>query len=210
MKFLEQLDYTNYISSKNCVVKNGKAYVIINHTGLFTVDINGQMDDQDTGMLPKTRKFYNGPPIHTLTIFANPFLANKPSIEDQGIHKVIPGEKVPSDGPWHTLYFLPGIHDIGLSFPIHSNKTYYIPGDAIVYGTMHNNQVWNDGEHILIYGHGTLSGDKLPHPSHADPPIPDDMHWTYDPISISGQWFFNVLEKKEPFFPQPLGLFFKI
>ena len=175
---------------------NGKAYVVINHTGLFTVDINGQMDDQDTGMLPKTRKSYDGPPIHTLTIFANPFLANKPSIEDEGIFKVIPGEKAPSDGPWHTLYFLPGIHDIGLSFPIHSNKTYYIPGDAIVYGTMHNNQVWNDGDHILIYGHGTLSGDKLPHPNHADPPIPDDKHWTYDPISISGQWFLKFLRKK--------------
>ena len=38
-----------YTASKNCVVKNGKAYVTINKTGLFTVDINGQMDDQDTG-----------------------------------------------------------------------------------------------------------------------------------------------------------------
>ena len=44
-----------YTASDECVVENGKAYVTISHTGLFTVDINGQMDDQDTGKLPKTR-----------------------------------------------------------------------------------------------------------------------------------------------------------
>ena len=46
-------------ASKNCIVKNGKAYVTINKTGLFTVDINGQMDDQDTGRLPKTKGYNN-------------------------------------------------------------------------------------------------------------------------------------------------------
>ena len=35
-----------YAASENCVVRNGKAYVTINKPGLFTVDINGQMDDQ--------------------------------------------------------------------------------------------------------------------------------------------------------------------
>ena len=93
-----------------------------------------------------TTKFHNwihanqGPPIHTVTIFANPFLANKPSLNDNGVYKVTPGDKVESEGPWHTLYFLPGIHDIGVSFPIHANKSYYIPGDAIVYGTMYNDK----------------------------------------------------------------------
>ena len=177
-----------YTASKSCKVRNGKAYVIIRNTGLFTVDINGQMDDQDTGMMAKNRKFYDGPPIHTLTIFANPFLDNKPSLEDTGVYQVQPGEEVPSEGPWHTLYFLPGIHDIGLSFPLPSNKTYYIPGDAVVYGTMNNNQKFNDGAHILIYGHGTLSGDQLPHPNHADPPVPDNKHWKFDPINVSGMW----------------------
>ena len=33
----------------------GKAYVTISHVGLFTIDINGQMDDQDTGKLPKEK-----------------------------------------------------------------------------------------------------------------------------------------------------------
>ena len=173
-------------SKKYRVQSNGKTYVTIRKTGLFTVDINGQMDDQDTGMTPQNRKYYDGPPIHTLTIFANPFIDNKPSLEDAGVYAVQPGEEVPSQGPWHTLYFLPGIHDIGLSFPLHSNKTYYIPGDAVVYGTMNNNQKWNDGGHILIHGHGTLSGDRLPHPNHADPPVPENMHWKFDPIFVSG------------------------
>ena len=97
------------------------------------------MDDQDTGRLPKTKGYYQGPPIHTLTIFANPFLVNKPSLSDEaGVYKVTPGEDVPSEGSWNTLYFLPGIHDIGVGFQVHSNKTYYIPGDSIVYGTFHN------------------------------------------------------------------------
>ena len=44
-----------YSASDDCLVENGKAYVIISHTGLFTVDINGQMDDQDTGKIPKKK-----------------------------------------------------------------------------------------------------------------------------------------------------------
>ena len=134
------------------------------------------MDDQDTGRLPKNKGYYQGPPIHTLTIFANPFLVNKPSLTDEdGVYKVIPGEFqfIPHDGSWNTLYFLPGIHDIGVGFPVHSNKTYYITGDSIVYGTFHNDDT-SDGDHILIYGHGTLSGDRLPHPNYADPWIPEN------------------------------------
>ena len=42
-------------AADNCVVKNGKAHVTISRNGLFTVDINGQMDDQDTGRLPGSK-----------------------------------------------------------------------------------------------------------------------------------------------------------
>ena len=31
------------------------------------------------------------------------------------------------------------------------------------------NKVWNDGRHIRIFGHGTLSGDFIPHPNYAGP-----------------------------------------
>ena len=74
-------------------------------------------------------------------------------------------------------------------FPSLQNKSYYLPGDAVVYGTMNNAKVWEDGKFIRVFGHGTLSGDKLPHPSHADPPIPSEDNWTYHPIDIQGQKF---------------------
>ena len=51
--------------------------VTVDRPGLFTIDINGQMDDQDTRKLPDSvgGGQYDGPPIHTLTIFANPFIS---------------------------------------------------------------------------------------------------------------------------------------
>ena len=107
------------------VTEAGEAVVSLNKPGLFTVDINGQMDDQDTGMLPKNRGVYEGPPIHTLTIFANPVLADKPGLAEAGVEVVRPGEQPPEEGDWHTLYFLPGVHDIGPSFTVHQDKRYY-------------------------------------------------------------------------------------
>ena len=64
------------------------------------------------------------------------------------------------------------------------NKSYYIPGDAIVYGTMNNNHDGKDGMFIKIFGHGTLSGDKLPHPDYADPPVDADERYIFHPIDI--------------------------
>ena len=109
-------------AAKRCDTNSGRTVVRINKTGLFTVDIDGQMDDKETGKLPDGT-IYAGPPIHTLTIFANPFLQDKPSLEDAGVQTVKPTEQAPTEGDWHTLYFLPGVHDIGLNFTIHSVRT---------------------------------------------------------------------------------------
>ena len=106
-------------AAKRCDIDQGRVVVRINETGLFTVDIDGQMDDKETGKLPDGT-LYSGPPIHTLTVFANPFLENKPSLDDAGVLSVEPSEQAPTEGDWHTLYFLPGVHDIGLNFTIHS------------------------------------------------------------------------------------------
>ena len=35
-----------------------------------------------------------------------------------------------------------------------------------------------------IFGHGTLSGDFLPHPNYANPPSPPEEHYKYHPINI--------------------------
>ena len=162
-----------------CTVANGRALVTLDNPCLVAVDIDGQMDGQDTG------KGYKGPPIHTISIFANPPLDGKPKPNDPGVLAVKPGEIPPSDGPWTTLYFLPGVHDVGLAFPLHANRRYYIPGDAMVYGTF-SNVKWGDGHHIRLFGLGTLSGARLKHPGHVEPAISEKEHGRYRPIEVIG------------------------
>src|SRR5512137_65549 len=62
-----------------CSVKDGKVRVRLDKPCLVAVDVDGQMDGQDTG------KGYNGPPIHTISLFANPLLAGKPKPGDPGV-----------------------------------------------------------------------------------------------------------------------------
>ncbi len=162
-----------------CSVIDGKFFVRLEKPCLAAVDIDGQMDGQDTGM------GYKGPPIHTISLFANPPLADKPKLDDPGVLTVKPGETPPSDGPWTTLYFLPGVHDIGLAFPLRANRQYYIPGDAMVYGTLSNTK-WADGHHIRIFGLGTLSGARTKHPKYVKPAISEKEHGRYRPIEVIG------------------------
>ena len=70
-----------------------------------------------------------------------------------------------------------------------------------MYGTMNNGHGGQDepATSIRIFGHGTLSGDKLPHPNFADPPIADDEHWLYHPLDIEG---LNKKNKILHFVPQ--------
>lgn len=161
------------------VVKEGKVYVRLDRPCLVAVDIDGQMDAHDTG------KGYKGPPIHTISLFANPLLVGKPKPDDPGVRMVKPGNRPPSDGDWTTLYFLPGVHDVGIGFPLRAGRNYYIPGDAIVYGTL-SNQTWGDAHHVRIFGLGTLSGARLKHPKYVEPALLDSEHRRYRPIEIMG------------------------
>ena len=162
-----------------CAVRDGRALVTLDQPCLVAVDIDGQMDGQDTG------KGYKGPPIHTISIFANPPLIGKPRPGDPGVQIVKPGELPPADGSWTTLYFLPGVHDIGLAYPLRADRQYYIPGDAIVYGTLSSTK-WGEGKNIRIFGLGTLSGARLKHPGYVKPSIPEKEHARYRPIEIVG------------------------
>ena len=56
-----------------------------------------------------------------------------------------------------------------------------------MYGTMNNNLNSDDGDSILILGHGTLSGDRLPHPNYADPPLQEGEDWRYYGINVEGR-----------------------
>jgi len=162
----------------SCEVRDGKAYVRMKEPGLVAVDIDGQMDDQNTG------KGYKGPPIHTVTIFANPVIEDRPEVDEEGVYALKPGETPPGEGDWDTLYFLPGVHDIGVGYQLQAGKSYYLPGDTIVYGTMNNLNQKGHGRNIRIFGYGTLSGARTAHPRFAKPrPKQDQMH---TPIRIRG------------------------
>ena len=139
-------------------VVNNKVYFIITNPAQITIDINGQMDSTNTG------NGYTGPPIHAVSFFANPII-DKPVRGGQGVYVLNPGAAVPTNpATYTTLYIAPGVHNIGRNFQVGSNKNYYIPGDAIVYGTMNN--VNGGGTNVRIYGYGSLSGDLIRHAKH--------------------------------------------
>ncbi len=162
-----------------CGISEGKALITLDRACLVAVDIDGQMDTQNTG------KGYQGPPIHTISIFANPPLADKPDPNGPGVRKVNPGEMPPADGDWNTLYFLPGVHDLGAGFPVNAGRRYYLPGDAMVYGSFANPD-WENGRGIRIDGHGTLSGARLKHASALEGDPAADREVSRKPVEIFG------------------------
>lgn len=60
-----------------------------------------------------------------------------------------------------TLYFEPGIHDIGQQHGISAGNIVYIAGGAWVRGTFFNK---DDATGVVIHGRGVLSGEKISHP----------------------------------------------
>ncbi len=139
------------------LIENGKVYVSFNAHKNVNVDIDGQLEDQYTGM------FYAGPPVHTISLFGNPIF-KVPNTANNKVHYLQPGQTIPSDfSTWDTVYFAPGIHHIGTPFKIQSNKTLFIPRNAIVHGTIHPPDGWGAGHNWSVYGSGTISGEEIPH-----------------------------------------------
>lgn len=165
--------------SKQPEVIDGKIYFTISNPGQITIDINGQMDDHHAEInpigpppLPDGSQSF---PIHTISLFANPIL-DKPLLTNPNIVFVEPWVKPSSNlGAKTILYFKPGVHNIGRNFTIFANKTYYIPGDAIVYGTFAN--LSGSGANIIIYGSGTISGKFIHHPNYDPEYTGDDKSW---------------------------------
>lgn len=167
----------------SCNIIDGDVYVTMIHPALVAVDIDGQMDSRDTpraienGFSAATFPHRNGMDgVHAVTLFANPFIKDKPNLDDPGVYAVEPGTLPPADGKWKTLYFKPGVHKLSVDangderewkvtdpIRLSNNKNYYIPGDAIVYGNFHDYMDNETSENIRFFGHGTLSGSKTPH-----------------------------------------------
>lgn len=151
-------------------VTGGKVYFTLSNPASITVDINGQMDDyQPANMTPTINVTDPNRVVHTITIFAHPVM-DKPSMTDPTVLLVDTGVQAPLNiGSKQIVYFKPGIHDVGLNYKLQPGIKYYIPGDAILYGTLNNIGVagsgsLGSGDNIKIYGLGTISGDRINHP----------------------------------------------
>jgi len=154
-------------------VENGKAYVIFDNPALLTVDIDGQMDENPVPRNPPRGHMTNENGMHTVSIFANPFILDKPDLNDPTVFAVEPGTVPPQDGDWKTLYFKPGVHQVwegtwneNSVFYLKEDKHYYLPGDAIVHGTMRSS---GSSAGVRVFGHGTLSQERITHALHQTP-----------------------------------------
>ncbi|TNF46938.1 MAG: T9SS type A sorting domain-containing protein, partial [Bacteroidetes bacterium] len=138
-------------------IENGKAYITFDKPANVNVDIDGQMEDRYTGM------GYSGPPVHTISLFANPVF-KEPKLTNPKVYALNPGETIPADrSSWDTIYFKPGVHHIGTPFQISSGKVLYIPGNAVVHGTIHPPDTWGASASYnwSVYGSGALSGEEV-------------------------------------------------
>lgn len=79
--------------------------------------------------------------LHPLLVFANP-----------------PEKHIPSEDDPGTIYFGPGLHEIGESYFVPSGKTVYIHGEAYVKGQF----VSENTSDVKIIGRGILSGEDYP------------------------------------------------
>lgn len=191
---INNLDFfkaTTHPSHKASVanVVDGKVYFTVSNPASITVDINGQMDDyKPISTSPGANVLdANRARVHTISIFANPVMA-KPILTDPNIVFVESGIIPSSDlGTKTILYFKPGVHNIGMNFKLQPGKKYFIPGDAIVYGTFNNLGVLG-GDNIKLYGYGTISGDKYNHPDYDDKTYTptEEQKKLYKPVHIDG------------------------
>jgi hypothetical protein len=165
-------------------VEDGRVYVMFDKPALFMVDIDGGMDEWPVPRHPATREtrirrideegVTNDDAQHQVAIFANPFILDKPDLNDPTVYAVEPGTIPPVGGDWQTLYFKPGVHALfegpwteASPYLLTAGKSYYIPGDALIHGNMRGG---GGGEGPLrIFGHGTLTAERITHALHQNP-----------------------------------------
>jgi hypothetical protein len=163
-----------YQKSTLATINNGKAYFKISNPCQLVIDIDGQMDDRNAAFNTSAVK----DTIHAVSLFANPVI-KKPSLNNPRVYKVVRGTTLATlnnldPTTFDTLYFEPGVHDLGQDIKVYPGKVVYLPGDALIYGNMNNKGVptggfTKNGENIRIYGYGTLSGAKITHEDYVAP-----------------------------------------
>jgi hypothetical protein len=105
--------------------------------------------------------------INPMLVFANPIEPNTPNPLAANVLRVAPGLSVLSgaalpqlSGFQNTLYFGPGIYDLGLTpLTIDSNQTVYLAAGAYVKGFL---AFKTRARNATIRGRGILSGENLP------------------------------------------------
>jgi hypothetical protein len=119
-------------------------------------------------------------PENPLLLFANPIERDVPSRTAKNVRVLTPADTLPVSGSWgtqngvavDTLYFTPGIYDLGLVpstvntgiYVLHSGQTIYIAGGAYIKGafvTCPNPFMCSDAQNIAVRGRGVLSGENF-------------------------------------------------
>lgn len=158
-------------------LENGRVYFTISHPCQIVIDINGQMDDHNAAYPSTTPggRMPDGSPVHSIAFYANPIMAKPVAGPTNTIVTVNPADSSPTQrltqpdpATYDTLVFAPGIHNIGANFKLYPGKSYYMPGDAILYGNIGNIGVSAagyrcNGDGIRIFGYGTICGVQVPH-----------------------------------------------
>jgi len=119
-------------------------------------------------------------PENPLLIFANPIERDTPSRTAPNVLVLKPGDPIPVSGSWgtqggvavNTLYFTPGLYDLGQVassvnpgiYVLHSNQSIYIAGGAYVKGAFVSCPTLtkcSDAQSIDIRGRGIISGENF-------------------------------------------------
>jgi hypothetical protein len=103
----------------------------------------------------------NGDYLNPLFLFADAPEVGVPDKNTRGTLVIKPGDNLSrvkkKASTSHTLYFEPGVHNIGVGFEVFSNQTIYLAGGAYVLGTFHGMNACN----VNFRGRGILSGDSI-------------------------------------------------
>tara|TARA_B110001452_G_scaffold266943_1_gene275151 strand:+ start:118 stop:2112 length:1995 start_codon:yes stop_codon:yes gene_type:complete len=126
-------------------IAGGKAYVTLTGPQQVNIDIDGALEQHNAGIASLYAE--NRGEVHTISIFANPMLLDRPDPTDADVRTVAPGDPVPGVGEFNesTLYFLPGVHNLT-----------HIPDCCVT-------QVIADGCVCIGYGSGTEAGFVAPY-----------------------------------------------